>query len=342
MNNLKVFIIWIILIFSACQTKKNGLIKFEGNTMGTTYHISYLSNKNNLLQKEIDSLLVDFSNSLSTYIPSSTISGANGEDTLFEVDEYFAKVFMKSQEVSEKTDGAFDVSVMPLVNLWGFGTKKDTVVPNKREIDSVLRFVGYNKVSLTNDDGKYFFHKNNSKVQVTFNAIAQGYCVDLIAEFLESKGKENYLVEIGGEVRTKGKNQDGEWWKIGIDKPIDDSDPENRELKAILQLQNQSLNTSGNYRNFYYNKGNKYSHEIDPQKGYPVRNNLLSVSVVAKDCMSADAYATAFMVMGYEKSMGFMQKDSMMDAYFIYVDSSGKMKTAMTEGVKKLLVEEEK
>src|SRR3972149_1833175 len=336
-------IYWLSLIFLlACNPEEPQLVKLEGKTMGTTYHISFLpsdkqdrSSNATDFQAEIDSLLVEFNNSVSTYIPSSTISKVNKQDTLIEVDDYFVKVFKKAQEVSEKTDRAFDVTVMPLVNGWGFGYT-DTIRMDSAVVDSLRLLVDYRNVSLVEKDGKFYVRKKDKRIQVDFSAIAKGYGVDLIGMLLEEKGIENYMVEIGGEVRAKGKNEKNEWWRIGVEKPVDDASASNHELKDILKLENKSLATSGNYRNFYYRNGKKVSHEIDPKTGYPAMNNLLSVTVIADDCMTADAYATAFMVLGLEKTLDYLQQDTTLNAYLIFADEKGEMKITYTYAVKEM------
>lgn len=308
--------------------------------MGTAYHITYSEKEGRNFKPAIDSLLVEFNNSVSTFIPTSTISQVNKQETSALVDDYFMDVFVKAEEVSKKTNGAFDITVMPLVNAWGFGYT-DTLKMDSSTVDSLRELVGYSKVKLLNQNGKNILMKEDARIKLDFSAIAKGRGVDLVGILLESKGVENYMVEIGGEIRAKGKNEMGEWWKIGIDKPIDDPVASNRELKAILQIQNKSLATSGNYRNFYIKNGKKISHEIDPKTGYPAQNDLLSVSVIADDCMTADAFATAFMVMGFEKSMEFVKNDTALNAYFIFSKDS-MVKTAWTNGVGEMIVEEEK
>lgn len=311
--------------------------------MGTTYHVSFLSGgKKDMSQyaenfkDSIDSLLVEFNNSVSTFIPYSTISRVNGTDTLVEVDDYFVKVFRRAEEVSEKTGGAFDVTVMPLVNAWGFGYT-DTIRIDSLLIDSLRQLVDYHKVSLEEREGKFFVKKEDKRIQVDFSAIAKGYGVDLVGQLLEKNGIENYMVEIGGEVRTKGKNENRDNWTIGVEKPIDDPSASLHELKTVLKLENNAVATSGNYRNFYYRNGKKVSHEIDPKTGYPAENNLLSISVLANDCMTADAFATAFMVMGMDKTMDYLRADTTLNVYMIYAGEKGEMKTAQTRGMEKML-----
>ncbi|HLG35116.1 MAG TPA: FAD:protein FMN transferase [Bacteroidia bacterium] len=331
-----------IIFLLACNPQAGKMIKVEGKTMGTTYHVSFLSqgSSGNNVKADIDSLLVDFNNSVSAYIPSSVISKVNTSDSLIVVDEYFVKVFRRAQEVSEKTGGAFDVTVMPLVNGWGFGYA-DTIRMDRVTVDSLRQLVDYRNISVEERNGKYFAVKKDKRIQVDFSAIAKGYGVDLVALLLEKKGIENYMVEIGGEVRARGTNGKNGGWKIGIEKPVDDAGGSNHELKDILELKNKSLATSGNYRNYYYRNGKKISHEIDPKTGYPAMNNLLSATVIANDCMTADAFATAFMVMGTEKTLNYLQQDTTLNAYLIYADEKGEMKTRQTIKVKEMLTEEE-
>lgn len=330
----RIYWIWIVFLFG-CKFKELPLVKLEGKTMGTTYHVSFLSPDHfnpEKVQAEIDSLLVCFNRSVSTYIPTSTISRVNKTDTLIEVDDYFIQVFTKAQEVSEKTNGAFDITIMPLVNAWGFGYT-DTIRMDHQTVDSLRLLVDYRKVNLVKANGIHYIHKKDNRIQVDFSAIAKGYGVDLVSQLLEKKGVENYMVEIGGEIRAKGKNAKNKWWQIGIEKPVDDAGGNHTGLEKILNLDNHALATSGNYRNFYYRNGKKVSHEINPATGYPAENNLLSVSVIAKDCMTADAYATAFMVMGMEKTLSYLQSDTTLHTCLIFAGDKGEMKTFLTKGM---------
>jgi thiamine biosynthesis lipoprotein len=329
--------LFFFLAALSCNPAEKQLVKLEGKTMGTTYHISFLTPEKNIgeftkedLDARVDSLLKEFNLSVSTYIPSSTISRTNKPDTLIEADEYFAKVFRRAQEISGKTNGAFDVTVMPLVNAWGFGFT-DTLHIDSSVIDSLRSLVDYRNVTLQEGEGKYFVRKKDKRIQLDFSAIAKGYGVDLVAMLLEKHGIENYMVEIGGEVRAKGKNSEGQWWEIGVEKPIDDASGKIHELMNVMPLKNKSLATSGNYRNFYYKDGKKISHEIDPKTGYPSQNNLLSVTVMADDCMTADAYATAFMVMGLDKTRSYLNQDTTLKAYLIFAAEDGSMQTSMTK-----------
>jgi thiamine biosynthesis lipoprotein len=318
-----------------------------GATMGTSYHITYIpqGNKNTdstpaQIKSAVDSLLVAFNNSVSTYIPASIISKANLADSVAKVDPYFVSVFERAKEVSERTNGAFDITVMPLVNAWGFGYS-DSLKIDSIVIDSLLQFIGYKNVKLFEMNGEKFLHKNDKRIQVDFSAIAKGYGVDLVGLLLEQRGIKNYMVEIGGEVRTKGQKEEKQHWRIGIENPVDNAAGTIHELNSVLKMENKSLATSGNYRNFYYREGKKISHEIDPGTGYPAQNNLLSATVIANDCMTADAFATAFMVMGLDKTIAYLQLNNNLDAYLIFADEQGNFQTWASDGIKNQLIEKE-
>ena len=322
----------VIFFFSCNQHDRT--IYVRGEAQGTTYNITYSAPEKTNYKNEIDSLFKAVDQSLSTYVPGSIISRINRNDTGVVADKYFIDVFRKAQEISQQTNGAFDVTVAPIVNAWGFGFTKRARI-DSATIDSLLRFVGYQKIKL--EGGAIV--KTNPGMMLDFNAIAQGYTVDLLSSFLESKGINNYLVELGGEVRTKGKKNNGEDWKIGIDQP-NETYTEGRPLKSIVSLKNKALATSGNYRKFYVENGRKYAHIIDPHTGYPGKHNLLSATVIANDCMTADAFATAFMVMGLEKAKQFLSKDKQLglEVFFIY-DEHGTWKTYTSETLKERIEE---
>jgi thiamine biosynthesis lipoprotein len=319
-----------LFIFISCQNKNNYIV-LEGYTQGSTYRIIYNSPLQINYSKEVDSLLITIDNSLSIFNPNSTLSIINSNKEAF-ADYHLKKVFEISELIYKKTNKVFDITVGPLVNLWGFGPNQKQEIKKER-IDSALRLIGFEKVKIIDDK----IIKTDKNIKLDFNAIAQGYTVDLIADFFESKNISDYLVEVGGEVRTKGKNSKGVYWRIGIDKPLDNNNQPGKNIQTIVYLNNKSLATSGNYRKFYIEDGIKYSHIINPSTGYPAKNNLLSVSVVADKCAIADAYATAFMVMGIEKSLEFIKKEKSLEAYFIYSDENGKFKVKFTDGFKKML-----
>lgn len=327
MKCLSFCIIAISLLFG-CQREINNTIKISGTAQGTTYHITYLAGPHSNYREAIDSIFKKIDLSLSTYDTGSIISRINRNDTTVNVDEYFTDVFNKSIEVSEKTKGVFDVTVAPVINAYGFGfTKKEKV--NQAMIDSLLKFIGFQKVRLA---GKKLV-KEIPQVMLDFNAIAQGYTVDVLASFLESKGVKNYMVEVGGELRAKGKKADRSNWTVGIEQPDENSEG-GESLNAVIKINDKSLATSGNYKKFYVEEGKKYAHIIDPFTGYPAKNNLLSATVIAENCMTADAYATAFMVMGLEKSKQFLaeNKDLDLEVIFIY-DENGTWKRYTTKEI---------
>jgi thiamine biosynthesis lipoprotein len=235
-------------------------------------------------------------------------------------------------EISKLTDGAFDLTVAPVVNAWGFGFDESKKADSAL-IDSLMHFVGYEKVVLKNKK----IIKQFTGTMLDASAVAKGQGVDVAANYLEKQGIQNYMVEIGGEVRVKGINASGSLWKIGIDKPIEDPTASNRELQDVILLTNKSMATSGNYRQFYEKDGVIYSHTINPKTGYPARNSLLSTSVIADDCMTADAFATAFMVMGIDKSIALSKELDYLDVYFIYADSLNTLQVYASEPFKNLI-----
>ena len=297
----------------------------SGFIFGTLYNITYQGNDD--LKQAIENELKLFDSSLSTFNKSSVISKINRNEEAA-VDSFFQTCFEEAQRISKATQGAFDITVAPLVNAWGFGFKKEHF-PTPQAIDSLLKFTGYQKVTLS--DGKV--KKENPQTMLDCSAIAKGYAVDVIAKLLERNKVSNFMVEIGGEIVVKGKNPNQQAWQIGINKPIDDSLAIRQDLQTVLEITDKGIATSGNYRNFYYRDGEKYAHTIDPRTGYPAESGILSATVVADACITADALATAFMVMGLEKAVDFCNAHPQIDAYFIY-SQKGKTKTYATEGIK--------
>lgn len=299
-----------------------------GLIFGTVYKITYQHGTD--LKEEIEAELKRFDGSLSPFNDTATITRVNlNED--FIPDTLFTRVFRRSMEISRETDGAFDITVAPLANAWGFGFKKGAF-PDSAMIDSLLRFTGYDKVSLS-AEGKVV--KQDPRILLSCSAVAKGYAVDVIAQLLERKGVRNFMVDIGGEMVMRGENPQRGLWRIGINKPVDDSLAVNQELQTVLQLTDVGIATSGNYRNYYYKDGKKYAHTIDPRTGYPVQHNILSATVIAPDCMSADAYATAFMVMGLKEAERFADAHPDIEACFIYTDEKGEYRTFYTRGMDK-------
>tara|TARA_R110001592_G_scaffold275745_1_gene542842 strand:- start:2560 stop:3573 length:1014 start_codon:yes stop_codon:yes gene_type:complete len=324
----KIIAIYLILFIVGCTDSQpiNQEIKVEGLAQGTSYHITYISKKGVNYQRSIDSLLIEIDNSLSTYQPRSIISRFNQADSVQQIDKMFLDVFNDAKIVYEITGGAFDPTVAPVVNAWGFGFK-NLENTDSTFIDSLLHYVDFDAVSVSDS----VVVKTNANIMLDFNAIAQGYSVDVLAEFLEAKGIVNYMVEVGGELRVKGKNKNNKLWRIGIDKPVENN--VNRDLQAIIDLDNIALATSGNYRRFYEKDGVKYSHTINPKTGYPVQHTLLSATVLAKTCSMADAYATAFMVLGLEKSKEIVKNSPELEVLFIYVDEKNEIQTFATQQI---------
>ncbi len=326
-----------LILFLGCNSgNEKLLIKYQGNAQGTTYHISILvDEKDEAIGKEITHLLDSIDNSLSTYKETSIISGINRNDSTVKPDSMFKRVFFESIRVSKETNGAFDMTVGPLATFWGFGPNTLTQEKDSAEIDSILEYIGYTKVRLQGNK----IIKEDERMTLDFNAIAQGYSVDLLTEMLQSKGVENMVVELGGEVRAIGKNASGIPWTVGIDKPLEGDENENRKegFQAIVQLKDKALATSGNYRKFYEKDGKKIAHTINPLNGYPVQHSLLSATVTADDCMAADAYATAFMVMGMDKAMEILNKHPELDAYLVFTGEDGKYEIFATPGLQEYL-----
>ena len=301
----------------------------EGQIFGTTYHITYAGT--NDLDKEIRAELQRVDDALSMFNKQSVLSKFNRNEKYDVSNARFNDVVRLSLQLSRETDGAFDITVAPLVNEWGFGFKHRERI-NASKIDSLRAFVGYDKLFYEGNR----LNKRDSRVTIDCGAVAKGYGVDCVARLLSSKGCTNYMVEIGGEVVVKGKNAKGKKWTIGINKPVDDSTKTVNEVQSILHVSDCGIATSGNYRNFYYVDGRKVSHTIDPKTGQPVQHSLLSATVLTPSCAKSDALATSFMVMGLDRAKVFLAKHKDVQAYFIFADGQGKYNVWMTEGMQKL------
>ena len=288
----------------------------KGFIFGTVYNITYQSNED--LQPQIEAELKKVNQTFSTFEANSLISQIN-QNKPVKVNEMFREVFTLAESISKVTDGAFDITVAPMVNMWGFGFKTGQH-PSKQAIDSLHQVVGYHKVKLVGNT----IQKTDKRVMLDCSAIAKGYGSDIVARFLRRNGIKNFMVEIGGEIVTRGISEKRLPWKVGVTKPTDDSLNVNQELQTILNVTNKAMATSGNYRKFYYKNGKKYAHTIDPLTGYPVQHNILSSTVLANNCAAADAYATAFMVLGLEKAQKVLERHPELMAYFIYSDKNGK------------------
>lgn len=283
---------------------------------GTSYNVIYQCDSD--LSQSIKSELMKVDRSLSPFNEKSVITAVNNNKAVV-LDEMFQDVFRKAMDISRETDGAFDITVAPLVNAWGFGFKNGTL-PDRRQVDSLRAIVGYEKVSLVN--GKV--QKKDPRMMLDCSAIAKGYGTDMVARLLRDRGVENFMVEVGGEVVTKGVNAQRVPWKIGVTKPDDDSLSIGNELQTILNVTDKAMATSGNYRRFYYKGGRRFAHTIDPKTGYPVQHSILSATVLANDCATADAYATSFMVMGMDGAKRVLERHPELMAYLIYDDGNGR------------------
>jgi thiamine biosynthesis lipoprotein len=317
--------LFLLVVLSNCQTAEKQTHVFSGNAIGTTFSIKYISTTKLQLQPKIDSLIDAVNASVSTYIPTSDISRINKGDTTVIVDHFFEEVFVKSERIYKETGGEFDPTVGILVNAWGFGPEKSIKNLDSIKVKALLKYVGFDKVSLKNHQ----INKLYPEIYFDFNAIAKGYLVDVIGRLFEGYGIDNYLVEIGGEIRAKGLNDRGEYWRIGIENPNEDG---TRSFAKAIQLKNQSMATSGNYRKFRTTAtGEKFVHTINAKTGFAFESNLLSASVITLgDCANADGYATAFMAMGLEKTQEFLKHYPELKAFLIYTNPEGEIQTYQT------------
>lgn len=332
MRLLQIILLFLLITnVTLAQTKSQFI---EGFAQGTSYHITYYDELNRNLNFEIDSILKDFDLSVSTYNPKSIISRINKGEPNVRIDNYFKTCFNKSKEIWKSTNGAFDPTIYPISNAWGFGPgKKQTI--DKSKIDSLLQFVGFELININADS----VIKKDPRVSLDFNAFAQGYSVDVISQYLISKNIHSFIVEIGGEVYAQGKQNNGANWLIGIEQPFDNKISGN-PLKAIVKLDAKAIATSGNYRRYVLEKGIKYAHHIDPKTGYPTKNNLLSASIFANEAITSDATATGILVMGLKKAKKYLAKHPEIDAYLIYSDKKGNYQVYQTPKLKELIVDE--
>ena len=318
----------ILLLATSCKQEKLVYYEVSGYAQGTTYTVKYSSSHKDYFSISFDSILNELDNQLSIYDSSSFISIVNDfSDTCFWISDFqlFNNCIIKSNEVFNLSEKTFNPALYPLINYWGFyKSNNSNFKPDSSEIDSLLNLCQYIDCFTLNGES---LCKSNAFSKLDFNAIAQGYSVDLVANFLDSNNIDNYLVEIGGELSAKGVNKRGDVWKVGIDKPINDSRPGENEFQEIIALENKSLATSGNYRKFYEIDGQKFAHTIDPFTGYPVNHSLLSATVVADAAYFADAMATSFMVKGLTETKDFIQKNKNLDLNVLLVyDSLGQYK----------------
>jgi len=327
-KNILYTVILFVSVFSVWLYRKNQVpepFRIEGKTMGTTYHITYFDNQGRNFQNSVDSLLSVVNKSINNYDPASEVSLFNKSSVGIAITlPYLYAPVRKAEEIFAASNGAFDPTVMPLVNAWGFGPAKQ-MNPDSSQIDSIKTFVGFQKIRVREDS----IVKIDPRVQLDFGGIGQGYGADVITDFLRSMGITNMLIELGGEGMAVGKNlKTNKQWEIGILDP--NSTVENQYFKAYVSLMDKSFTTSGNYFNYREINGKKYSHTIDPETGYPASRAILSASIFAEDCTTADAWGTAFMVMGHEKAIELLKAHPELDALLIYSTADGKMETYMT------------
>ena len=325
----------ILFVLFACNPSNPEIVKNQnvGGALGTSYSLIYLSDKSLNFQKEIDSVFDQVNRSLSTYIPDSDISKINRGDSTVVVDNLFRYVFNLSKEVYKKTNGCFDPTVGVLVDAWGFGPGV-AIKLDSTKVDSLLNYVGFDKVTLTE---KHTIKKSNPNIHFDFNAIAKGYAIDQLALLMDQKNIQDYLLEVGGEVVSKGLNRvKNKQWVVGIDDPQMEGQ---RELKILINLKDRALASSGNYRKFRIDSltGKKYVHTINPKTGYTRNANTLGVTILAESCGKADAYATAFMAMDLDEALKLLTAQRELDAYIIYLDEQGETQEFMTEGFKEVI-----
>ncbi len=336
-NSLLLFLLASI-VFSACKSEPKTTEKtyttFEGKTMGTYYRVTYADSLQRDFSNDFEQLLKEINDEVSTYIPSSTISQFNQSQEGLNLSGkvHFLANLISAFEVNQKSGGAFDPTVMPLVNYWGFGytEKKPVTDVDSVKIDSMMQYVGLKNLQLIQGDS-VVLKKNKAGVQLDFSGIATGYALDTIGKFLEMRGIQDYLVDIGGEQRARGLSPRGEVWNIGINVPKETADL--KDVQVTFPLKDWSVSTSGNYRNFYVVNGIKYSHTISPKTGYPERNTLLSASVFSKNAIAADAWATAFMVLGIDRAFPLANELPDIEAYFIYSKEDGSMAVKYSTGL---------
>ncbi|MDR3269136.1 MAG: FAD:protein FMN transferase [Tannerella sp.] len=323
------FLLTCLLLGVSCK-QRLPYYEESGTVFHTIYQIKYQSDA--ILTEKIDAELQAFNLSLNPFNPNSILAKVNRNEDV-EVDAWFTTVFNKSIEISEHSGGMFDVTVAPLINLWGFGfEQKDSVSP--QVIDSLMTFVGYRKIRLENKR----VVKDDPRMKLNFSAIAKGYACDVIAALLEREGVSNYMVDIGGEVVVKGVNPDGNCWRVGISKPEDDVYGTDSDINEIIRLCNKcGLATSGNYRNFYVKDGKKYAHTIHPLTGYPSEHTMLSATILASDCMTADAYATAFMAMGVDAACRMAEDIPEIEYYIIYAGTGDTFEITYSAGMRPVM-----
>lgn len=321
-----IFLVIAIFVVYTYRSNQEIEVHVTGTTMGIIgYNVKYLDKDQRIFKLQIDSLLRDFNQSLSTYIPNSDISEFNSTGYVEFNYPYFYDVLEASNHVYHKTGGAFDPTIGLLIDAWGFGDG-ELIAPNDEQIDSLLQYTGLEKIKYNQNEAMTV----QKGMKLNFSAIAKGQAIDVVGEWLITQGIENFMVEIGGEVRTKGLNIEGKLWRIAIETP---DETRVGGMFDAIELENQGMATSGNYRNFRIVNGQKVAHTIDPKTGYPKMQTLLSATILAPTCMEADAYATACMVLGLEESKRLVQSDDSLEAYLIFANEEGIIDTYISEGL---------
>ena len=310
------FITLFIFFFASCE-KKTSQIQFGGEIQGTYYKLTYYDSQGRNFHTSVDSLLHNFDLTASLWVKNSMLSRVNNNDTTLRVNDDFVKLFLESKRIYDLTDGAFDPSIGAIVNVWGFGNYERQDV-NKELIDSLMQFSKFDFLELRDKQ----IIKKDSRLKFDFNAIAQGYSVDLVGDLLHQKGIHNFLIDIGGELLASGYKPHHKLWTVGIEKPQENASY-GEALQTKIKLTDKAIATSGSYRKFYEKDGIKYAHTIDPKTAYPVTHNLLSASVITKNCITADAIATALMVMGPDKARRFAEQHPEFQVYLISSDEHG-------------------
>ena len=315
-QNTVLFLLSLPFLLAGCTNKPAQKVAFGGNIQGTYYKVVYYDSAGRDFRRQIDSLLHGFDKTASLWVENSLINRVNAGDTSAVLNDDFIRLFQLSKKIYHQTRGAFNPAIGALVNVWGFGPERKGEVDTAL-IDSLLVLSRFDEVTIDKKRKKIFIPAG---LKFDFNAVAQGYSVDLVGNYLHGRGVDNFLIDIGGELLAKGRKPDGNPWRVGVESPVENAGYGDR-LQTIVTLSDKAIATSGSYRKFYVQDGKKYSHTIDPRTGFPVRHNLLSASVVAEDCATADALATALMVMGKEKAIAFSRRHP---AFGIYLITAGK------------------
>jgi thiamine biosynthesis lipoprotein len=328
----------LVVCLSSFFLHNTRMVHLSGHAQGTTWQATYFASDSSVSNREVDSILIVIDSSMSIYKPWSTIVAFNNSSSGIKIDKHFKKVILQSLETYKKTNGLSDITVFPLVEAWGFGAKPGNSFPDDNLIRSILPCVGSGKIHLSGDS----LLKSDPCVKIDVNGVAQGYSVDVIADYFESRGIENYIIELGGELRVKGKKgPSGEPFKVGIESPSGD-DFTLPPMQKIISLNSGAITTSGNYRKYHESKGKKVSHIINPKTGQPVNNDLISVTVYAKNAIIADAYDNALMLMGLDSALKFIEKEKEMAAFFVYKRKDGSLADTASARFQHLIVNEKK